>query len=70
MLSYHLKANPNCGTLYVIDTRPRLNAMANKAQVVQLLNINIATYSRAFFSAHRPEETTMNRTNVHTGHLL
>lgn len=32
MISYHLKANPNCTTLYVVDTRPAINAMVNKAQ--------------------------------------
>lgn len=26
-----LKANPNCSYMYVVDTRPRINAMANRA---------------------------------------
>lgn len=31
MLEAIRKTNPNCGYMYVVDTRPRINAMANRA---------------------------------------
>ncbi|XP_055536844.1 myotubularin-related protein 8 isoform X3 [Wyeomyia smithii] len=31
MLEAVRKTNPNCGFMYVVDTRPRINAMANRA---------------------------------------
>lgn len=31
MMQYILKTNPNSNVLYVVDTRPKINAMANKA---------------------------------------
>ncbi|XP_026317831.1 myotubularin-related protein 8 isoform X2 [Hyposmocoma kahamanoa] len=31
MLDLIRKANPNCGYMYVVDTRPRINAMVNRA---------------------------------------
>uniref|UniRef100_A0A1B6DT04 phosphatidylinositol-3,5-bisphosphate 3-phosphatase n=1 Tax=Clastoptera arizonana TaxID=38151 RepID=A0A1B6DT04_9HEMI len=31
MLDYILQTNPNAGYMYVVDTRPRINAMANRA---------------------------------------
>ncbi|XP_065077217.1 myotubularin-related protein 8 isoform X2 [Ochlerotatus camptorhynchus] len=31
MLEAIRKTNPNCGFMYVVDTRPRINAMANRA---------------------------------------
>lgn len=31
MLNHVLRTNPNSGFMYVVDTRPKINAMANRA---------------------------------------